>query len=86
MKKTVASKPKTRKAVLADLVAANPAALRSRPPFLSAEWKRDGLIEQIFRWHSKQRRAPSATIEAQLNVLYRLLDVMDDDIERHDRR
>jgi hypothetical protein len=81
-----AAKSKTRKAALADLLASDPAALRSRPPFLSAKWKRDRLIDQIKRWHDKQRRAPSPTIEAQLMALYRLLDVMDEVLEQHDAR
>jgi hypothetical protein len=73
-----AAKPKTRRAQLADLVAKDPAAFRSRPRFLDPRWKRDRLIKQIFRWHEKQRRAPnSREISAQLAALYRLLDVMD---------
>jgi hypothetical protein len=81
-----ARKRKTRRAVLADLLASEPAALRSRPAFLSAEWKRDRLIDQILRWHQKQRRAPSDLVEAQLSALYRLLDTMDEVLERHDAR
>ena len=79
-------KRQTRKAILADLLKNDPAALRSRPAFLSAEWKRNKLLDQIWRWHQKQRRAPSALIETQLTALYRLLDKMDEALEQHDAR
>jgi hypothetical protein len=81
-----AAKPKTHKAVLANLVQKDPAVLRSRPAFLSAQWKRDRLIDQILRWHDRQRRAPSDLVEALLSALYRLLDTMDEVLERHDTR